>query len=813
MHNHFFSIIVRFIVVIAFFFSCIFNATGQVKLKLVDPDGFEIPYANTQLLNSDGTNEYLGAASDTNGVVIYTNLQPATYDMVIRYLGFKTDTIYNIVVMQLNEFIDLGKVGLIPLDHLLNEINIVAKGPKIIYESNGDFTFNPGSTSLGSNQDADKLLETIPGVSYNSRNGYTINGNSNIVVLVDGRTLSGDRATMESYLESIASENIESVKIVKSATAKYSASASGGVIDIITKKSSYAGINGFIYNRFRQGQYASNRARFSLNWKYRKLSGNIFYENNYYQGFHEVEVSRTIENGANDIANYEETIYETWKFKLHIGRMFFNYHINENNRLGLLLEFRNGNIYHPIMNNAFPSRNGMQPDSIITNDILKKDVDLWPALSFNYATNIKGKGNKLDFAYDFFYKDINNVLDFKNQIYDANQTIVIGSSQFQRNNSFKQPVHTASIGFSRSFNRDISIDLGAKLTMVNKESESDYDILINGDFVKDPSLSRSFEYKERTYAGYVNWNKEFDGWNLTLGFRTEYTTVDQFYKSDDSLVMSSYFDYFPSISFSKTLGKEVDFRIGYTRGLTRPSFRELDPIRIELGPFLVSSGNPILKPQLDNLLSMEFTFKKKYSLFANYNATNYSINSIFQKEGDEVFNITYANFERCHLFNAGGNVGTEINEWWTLNADVNVYFDKYKTTIDSQKIVTKGAATSFSVNSQFSLPKDFLFDLDANYESPRYYAIERYKSTGYINMALTKNLFDDKFTIKIKVYDVLKTRKIETEQNNFVLNSTYFEVGDSRKFELLLNYRFRKGENFRANRNKRSNDDERIRSF
>ncbi len=328
MHNHFFSITVRFIVIIAFFFSCIFNATGQVKLKLVDPDGFEIPYANTQLLNSDGTNEYLGAASDTNGVVIYTNLQAATYDMVIRYLGFKTDTIYNIVVIQLNEFIDLGEVVLIPLDHLLNEINIVAKGPKIIYESNGDFTFNPGSTSLGSNQDADKLLETIPGVSYNSRNGYTINGNSNIVVLVDGRTLSGDRATMESYLESIASENIESVKIVKSATAKYSASASGGVIDIITKKSSYAGINGFIYNRFRQGQFTSNKARFSLNWKYRKLSGNIFYENNYYQGFHEVEVSRTIENGANDIANYEETIYETWKFKLHIGRMFFNYNIN-----------------------------------------------------------------------------------------------------------------------------------------------------------------------------------------------------------------------------------------------------------------------------------------------------------------------------------------------------------------------------------------------------------------------------------------------------------------------------------------------------
>ena len=41
-----------------------------------------------------------------------------------------------------------------------------------------------------------------------------------------------------------------------------------------------------------------------------------------------------------------------------------------------------------------------------------------------------------------------------------------------------------------------------------------------------------------------DWNKKFNGWNLTMGLRTEYTTVEQFYESEFTLVLNNYLDYF-----------------------------------------------------------------------------------------------------------------------------------------------------------------------------------------------------------------------------------------------------------------------------
>ena len=791
---------------------CFSNSIAQIQLKLVDPDEVVIPYANTQLIPSNGEDLFIGAASDTNGLVVYNNVKVGTYFMVIKYLGFTTDTINNIIVQVKNEAIDLGVLVLKPSSIVLQEFGVKAQRPKIIYENNGDFSFNPGSTTMGMNEDATILLETIPGINYNSAKGYQINGNANIRILVNGRDLGGDRSTMESYLESIPSESIQEIKVIKSATTKYDAGASGGVINIILKKSSYAGINGFIYNRYRQGKLGSYKGRYNLNWKVKKFSGTVFYEYHSFKGFHDAEVSRSIALAIDNKLNYNETLFETWNQSTHSPRVSFHYDINSNNRISLLAEFQYETNTQPINGIVFPSENNAEPDSIIYNNAYIKDAKVWPAINFNYGIDVKGNGNKLDFTYDYFYKIDNRDNDFVYEVFKPGLTQLLNTIEFTRDNEYKQPVHTASIDFSRGFKRDIKIDIGTRATIIEKVSDSVFELLVGDNYEVNPDLSRFFKYVERTFAGYVNWNKQFNGWNLTLGLRLESTYINQQSKLESFTRDINYLDVFPSVSFYKQISDKVDFRTGYTRGLKRPSFIELNPVRVELGPFLAASGNPDLRPQINNLAVMEFTFSNKYSLFFNYNVANYSINAIILEEANGVFNMTHENFDRSHFFSAGGSVGTKINEWWLLNADLNFYFDKFKIEINNEVVTTKGAAAAIGINSQFIIPKNFFIDLRGNYESPRYYAIERFKSIGSVDATLTKNMFDDKLAIKISILDIFRTRRYDTEQNYLDLNSTYYEIGDTRRFELLINYRFRRGENFRGKQNKRSNQDELIRS-
>lgn len=776
----------------------------------MDQDQLPVPYANTQLISYSNGDLFIGAASDSVGIVTYNKLATDSYFLIIKYLGYQTDTIPNISI-EANQILDLGVHELTPDDYLLEEVSIVVERPKMIVKENGDFSFKPGSTTIGQNDDADALLETVPGVSFNSQTGYAINGNANIVVLVDGRQISGDQSTVEAYIQTIDAQNIESIEVIKAGALKYDARASGGVLNIITKKSSYAGINGFIYNRYRQGQFGSDRTRFSLNWKYKKFSGAVFYEFMLYKGYHEISTNRNILRPNDERVNFSEEVYEDWKYLHHVPRFFLNYDINDNHRIGILLDFKHNTTKFDTDNSVMPSRNNLPADSTINTYIYQSTKDVWPAFNFNYSANIKGKGNKLNLAYDYFYKDVDKQLDYNNQVFNLQRQLT-DVYDFQRLNDFNQPVHTASVDFSRGFKRDMSIDVGAKGTFLVKKNDSKLNNVEEGNIINVPSRSNKIRYEENIYAAYANWAKQFNGWNVSLGLRTEYTDIKQQFDEAAEVVTNNYLDFFPSVSFNKSIDNKLDVRLSYNRGLRRPNFVELEPVEIEVGPFLISEGNPTLRPQVNNVLALDFTIKNKYTLYANYNLTNYSINVFLEKLDNDIYKYTFENFDRSHQFNFGGSATTKIKDWWRIQTNVNLYFDKYNFTQDQNELSEQGFAVAASVNNQFILPKKFFIDVAGKFESPRYFALEKFKSAGYLNLGVTKKLFDDRLTIRARVLDVFRTRQINTSQDYLNLAATYRELSDSRRFELLVNFRFRKGLNFKSKKNQRSNDAERGRS-
>lgn len=113
----------------------------------------------------------------------------------------------------------------------------------------------------------DKALETLPGVAvnnysaagYSESNYFYINGSKDVVLMVDGvRMNSAGIFPPLSLLRNM--DNIERVEVLKGAGgALYGASAKGGVINIITKKSLEDGIHGGIEVGF--GNFGTQKYR------------------------------------------------------------------------------------------------------------------------------------------------------------------------------------------------------------------------------------------------------------------------------------------------------------------------------------------------------------------------------------------------------------------------------------------------------------------------------------------------------------------------------------------------------------------------
>ena len=150
------------------------------------------------------------------------------------------------------------------------------------------FDVNKSLTSKGGT--AIDVMKNIPSVSVDVDGNIELR-NSSPTIFIDGRP------TILT-LDQIPSDNIDRVELITNPSAKYDASSTGGIINIILKKNKRTGLNGLLSaSAGTQGIFSGNA---NLNLRQGKL--NFFVSGNYHRSDGKSDSESFRQNKSNGVS-------------------------------------------------------------------------------------------------------------------------------------------------------------------------------------------------------------------------------------------------------------------------------------------------------------------------------------------------------------------------------------------------------------------------------------------------------------------------------------------------------------------------------
>ncbi len=355
------------------------------------------------------------------------------------------------------------------------------------------------------------------------------------------------------------------------------------------------------------------------------------------------------------------------------------------------------------------------------------------------------------------------------------------------------------------------------------------------------SLSNIFDNRYTTNRFGVNYRMNEKKYNYSIGLAVQPANIQTNSITGKYLFDQDIVNYFPTVRYAYNFSRSRSFSVNYNGSTNQPSYTQLQPITDYSNPQYLVTGNPNLRPEFTNVLSMRynnFDFISGNVFFGNISAsfTNDKIvNNVFRK-ADGIQETRYLNADgfytvsgfynvskpiqnRKYVFNYGGNVmysnnvsfvndkenkgrnwiigqrlstDYKLKKWLETNLALNYRLNNSSYSLQKQLNATTSAWT-ISHTSRIFLPKGIILNYDLDKTINDGYTDNITANPFIINAALEKQFFEKKnFSLKLQALDMLNEN---TSVNRNVTGSAITDTRTNRLgryFMLTATFRLNK---------------------
>ena len=762
---------------------------GRVYGKIIEADSKQtVPYASVVVVRSFGKKDTIvgGALTAENGEFSIGDLPLSNLKVRITFVGYKNFERIVTLSQPDNIEMDLGNMRLENDTKLLNEVEI--KTQKTGVQLNLDKkVFNVDKNITATGGTAEDVFKNIPSVSV-TPDGDALLRNKGTTVYVDGRP------TVLS-LNQIVADQIDQVEVITNPSAKYEASTTGGIINIVMKKNRKPGYNGalslgvgFPKRLNANGNLNVKEGRF--NWQ---ASVNYMFNENSVKGY-----SNRINLSNGLIVNNFNQNNVTENSRLHaMARLGFDYTINNRNTLSLF-----GNA----MKGQFNDDDNQNFQKILPpNDIeysgsrhsISDNAFRFGGAQILWRKTFPKKGQELtaDLTTNLSKSDNNSNWATKTLV----QGVVFPTKQVNTGGQKGNQI-TFQLDYINPVNDSIKWEMGVRSYYNGRDQQFLADsVFSDGTTKRILSQSTDLNIVEKVNAAYLTYSGRYRSIGYQAGVRYEQSNFKglsrlagdgQFGYNYPSVKGDIWKSFFPSLYLSKKISEKAEVQLNLSRKINRPGFREIMPFIRQSDNQSYSIGNPSLKPEFITLSE------------ANYNhvwkSNNWLISAYYRHEDDPIIGFSQLdanNLIKSSFINGTGNdeygVDNTLKLGLTNNVELTFNTNVYHQTLRAQGIVQRGWTSESKAMLSWKLPKSFSTQLSGNYDSREINAQGYNKANAFMDFALKKD-FSKKASLTFSVNDIFDSRRRVTYTETSFFTQEQMRRREVRNFRLNFQYRFGK---------------------
>lgn len=597
------------------------------------------------------SNVVKGAITDTEGEAIVAAVVSLTRtdSTVISYAITNNDGVYEIRTDHTGEavlhtshisYVDKRLPLTLPAAEPINfvleadaseigEVVVLGEKPVTSITDDGNIRFNISQIRGNIGADITNVLNKLPGVTANPKQGLTLNGQQ-ATLYIDGRKQKLSAAQAISLLKAMPVESVDNVELNAFTNSSYDATT-GPVINISTKKRQHDGWNMSVngagtadrHNNWDGGSSAYVIAR----------SGNV-----------NIYGMLDYANGVISYAQRDSTIYDNAGYLLENRDAYsrsntysamanIEWMIRPNHTLNFNLYAYRERMNSDVTDNSLYSLDNnltyTQKDGVTDDDLYSGTIEYTAKLSETFRMKVN---------YGLIYGS-NRVRD--GYAIQGNTD----ASNLYADYRTAGTQHIIKADFTKSFNRT-SLSAGLKMDMGNLGNSVAY----SGSMPSWIASSNDFGANENLYALYLNATHKFtDNLYMNAGLRGEHTSYTTKNDNPANDADNSYFNLFPTLSLTHR-ARNISQTMFFVSGISRPDYTYLYPgMRYET-MHSYSVGNPFLKPTKAYAVKYVGYYWTYARLALGYQRNSDLYTSILQQQEGNITSYTYMNYADRDLY-------------------------------------------------------------------------------------------------------------------------------------------------------------------
>ncbi len=675
-----------------------------------------------------------------------------------------------------------------PKKQVLKEAVVSASKP--LMRQDGDITILDPEGLAAASTSGYEVLEKTPGIVADQDGNFYMTSSTPASIYINGREMKMSATDIAAMLKSLPPNSIQRIEIMRTPSAKFDASGSGGIINIVLKKGVKLGLTGSVNVGAQQGVYGNQNAGVNMSYSDGDRSAYLNLNVANRKSLEHIASTRvlsvdsllsqdagTVYDASNVYIGYGlgKTIKEKWELS-YDGRINANFSDNNTGNESIITEKSSGIIATDNFSNSLNKGRSWNIDQSIDAKFKIDTVgsEWTAAVNWNGAF---GKSSQ-DILSRFVLPAISDIVD--------NGDIVTQRHYFALQSDLKY-----------KFPKKLMLETGLKSTASFFRHNSDYTVLFNGSRREDPIRSTTYNYTENINALYAQVSKTIGSLIIKPGLRMETTLMDgnQTRPGDTSFSIRRA-DFFPYLYISHPVMKIADFELRayliYRRTITRPAYDYLNPFQRFVDQYLYETGNPSLRPQFTNNYEFNISANEHPVVVVGYNDVKDIFSQVvYESELNRSIALrTWDNLGSNKEFYVRGLGGVppggtyffifggqyNLNKYDGFYNGAPLQYQRESFTFFTYHNLKLGRKTNVVVNGFIRL-KGFM----------QFYELGTF---GALNASINRQFLDKKLQVTLSAQDIFYTNRYDATIDQGGITGTVSRYNDSQRFGINVRYNF-----------------------